>query len=196
MTNKISWTSFELIKDHEVFKEDPEEGEEAGFGKFYIEQPKVYNTLIGSIDVDNPYNILSNFNLWIMDTKFKITYEIIGIINQIDGVEIIKPITQYKLVIGFGALFDTATVKVAIENKLTGKHKNFLLINEIPDEETRNNANQLYNKISKYAYWYMYIFPNGNIEDYCTSDEKDYKKKLKEITEVSKLSNGILIRGN
>lgn len=64
------------------------------------------------------------FNFWIGHTNFNLSEEKIGIINSIEGVEELRPITRYRFRMAVGKAFCPSEVKVRIQEKLNCKTKN------------------------------------------------------------------------
>jgi len=151
------------------------------------------NSILGPINLNSNHNIIDYYDIWIMDTNFDITQKVSDQISKIEGIEIFYPVSRYKSIVGFGKLFKASEVKVNVEYILTGKHKHFILINSIEDIKIKNDCFKIYKKISKYPYWAMYIFPNGQIEQIFLSDQNDFENKLQQFIEYQNKSQGMLI---
>ena len=189
----IAWSKFiveESEKDDNV-ESIPEEMMEMGI--FPLHSSRIYDTLLGPIDLDNPNGILHHFNLWLMDCNFNLTKSIVMQLSNIEGVEVVHIITPYKCVVGFGKLFKDTNVKLAIENNLIGKHRGYILIEGIQEETLKREVKKVYERIKNNTYWYIYITPGGEIEQFGTSSKEDYKEKYLDILQISKENNGILI---
>lgn len=198
MANRIRWTKFQVEDDEqEDLEEDyPEENPNLVTVPVFDIRANIKHTIIGPIDISSNQNILNHFNIWIMDTSFKQKMSMLKKINDTHGVELLYPISQYKCVVGFGNLFSPRNVMIDIEAALIGKHKDYITLRKIKDKETRKEALNIFSRISKFPFWLIYIFPNGKIINYSTSDEEDYKLKYIEYKELKKLSQGILVGNN
>jgi len=56
-------------------------------------------------------SLSSMFNLWNMHTNFKITKEIFLLVKDFDGVEVVAPISPYRMKVGFGLCFKDKIVR-------------------------------------------------------------------------------------
>lgn len=194
MKNIITWTKFDVEEKPNDDFED--EIEELSTSHIIMPSHRIYQTLIGPIDLDNNNNILGHFNLWIMDTNFKITKRILLSIQEISGVECILPITQYKCIIGFGKLFESAQVKTRIEYLLCGKHSELMMIETIQDHDLQLRVKEIYNGIKNNNYWFIFVIPNGEIIEFSSDSELPFMKSLAEVKESAKYNHGLLINGN
>jgi hypothetical protein len=55
------------------------------------------------------------YNLWIADTNFNVDYGFCREIEKLDGVELMRVFTRYRMMIGIGRLFDTDKVQKSVE---------------------------------------------------------------------------------
>jgi hypothetical protein len=180
---------------------DPEEKEEEfEYGYFdnsdnYIGEKlktqNVISTPFGLWRVNDSMNPYKQFKLWLANTNFSITWPIVNIIKVIPGVEVLKVIGRYKFLLGVGQLFDIRDVRVAIERQLSCHREEESLIN---DEGIKQQVCDLKKQLSQYKNYAIYVFPNGKI-DFCTSNEKDYGKKLGLYKQAVDFSSGVLIEG-
>lgn len=158
-----------------------------------IGPPKmVTNTVFGQYLLSDELHPYKTFQLWQADTNFKITKGDWKKLIDINGVEILVPITRYKFMVGVGKLFSFSNVRVDIEFALCQKHKIDIAINHIEDNSLRARLIDIKSKIKNSNSWAIYVFPNGNI-DYTTSDNFDYAEKLQLYRESYLLSNGLFI---
>jgi len=65
--------------------------------------------------------LTSNFDCWMGHTNFNITDSIKQQLNKIDGVEILRICSRYRFFVGVGKMFDFATVRRNIEDKLSAQ---------------------------------------------------------------------------
>jgi len=63
--------------------------------------------------------LVSNFDCWIGHTNFDITPSVLTMLNETDGVEVLKLCSRYRFFIGIGKMFDFKTVRKTLETKIT-----------------------------------------------------------------------------
>lgn len=63
--------------------------------------------------------LVSNFDCWIGHTNFDITPSVLTVLNEADGVEVLKLCSRYRFFIGVGKMFDFKTVRKTLETKIT-----------------------------------------------------------------------------
>lgn len=203
MNKQITWTKMSFEDDKRRLEEmedelmDDMDSFDGPKMPMIVQQSSPYiMSLVGPISLESTHNVTDYYDLWIIDTNFKLTEQLCQQISDFDGVEVFNPVSPYKGVLGIGKLFNPTEVKVGLEYTLTGKHTHYIALNSIPNEDIRRESLSIYNKCKKHSYWLMYIFPNGNIEHFCTSDEEDYQKKFTEYSDWQELSQGLLLYGN
>ncbi len=203
MNKQITWTKISFEEDRrklDQIEEELEDEMESFDGPkmpMILQQGSPYiMSLVGPISLDSNHNVTDYYDLWIIDTNFKLTEKVCQDISDFDGVEVFNPVSPYKGILGIAKLFNPTDVKVGLEYTLTGKHTHYIALNSIPDDQIRRESLHIYNKCKKHEYWLMYIFPNGNIEHFYTSDEIDYKQKFQEYSDWQALSQGLLLYGN
>ncbi len=59
-----------------------------------------------------------NFDCWMAHTNFDLTSSIKDILNEVEGIEILKICSRYRFFIGIGQMFDFKEVRQNIENAL------------------------------------------------------------------------------
>lgn len=203
MKRVIKWESQHLEIDTLTGKlESPDEDndelneyyEEDDFGDNVqkINVQNVLSTPFGFWKVDDIMNPYKQFKLWTGHTNFTITPDVVLVIKEIPGVEVLKILTRYRFIIGVGELFDIRNVRVAIEQALSC-HKDETEL--IKDDKVKEAVYNLQQQLSMYDKWAIYVFPNGNI-DFATSEQKDFKKQLGLFKKAVDFSSGILIEGN
>jgi hypothetical protein len=62
--------------------------------------------------------IITNFDCWIGHTNFDITNKTKQILDQVEGVEVLKIFSRYRFFIGIGKMFDFKDVRSTIEKEL------------------------------------------------------------------------------
>ena len=192
----ISWEKLNLEEDVDDLFDDEDddfEEEQPTTQMFQIMGQQAYPTLVGPIYPNSKHNIYDYYNLWLMDTDFKITEKVAITISDTLGVEVCHPLSPYKCIIGFGKLFDTTSVKTHIEYALTGKHYNYLKIKSIIDDDLRAKCMEKYNELIKFNNWAMYVFPNGEIESVFSDNVNEIVNKMKDLEKCQELSKGIFL---
>lgn len=157
--------------------------------------PKLVSTPMGGIyQLHDRFSPSKQFNCWIGHTNFNVTRSVIESIEEVEGIEVLFPVSRYKFFMGVGKLFDFKNTRLNIENILCDKHK-FVEDNIDLDEETRVKVKNIKKKLNKKNNWAIFIFPNGEI-DYISSDKQNdqtYLDTLRLYLEASNFSGGILL---
>lgn len=144
---------------------------------------------------DDEYHPLKMFNLYMLKTDFRITNTIVSTLSLLDGVEVVRPISRYQVVIGIGELFDDDYVRVKIESFICGTNPDIRDIEAIANESCRKEAASIRQEISEfYPYWAMLVYPNGTIDKIYTHDIEEFTEQFKEMQESQHKSNGKIIR--
>lgn len=86
---------------------------------------RVVLTPFGMVPVANVEEAKANMKIWVANTNFDINKEILEIINKVEGIEALKPLTRYKLAIGIGKLFDDTIVKNDISKQVNSLLKKY-----------------------------------------------------------------------
>jgi hypothetical protein len=63
-------------------------------------------------------SLANNFECWMGHTNFNITEEIKNILNETEGVEILKICSRYRFFVGIGKMFNFSDVRRRIQNNL------------------------------------------------------------------------------
>jgi hypothetical protein len=191
MEKKIAWESWNA-KEHEFIESDndiPEleempEGEEISNLPILMMQPRTITTPFGVYDQSSIFKPSERWDCWICHTNFNITQEIVGIINEANGVESLVIMGRYTFCIGIAKLFESADVKAEIEEKLKRDSidKSFI--------EDEKEITDKINNIQENPYWSILIKDTGEI-DYAVSqeDNEDYRNEIKKL-EILKEKNG------
>lgn len=180
-------------KDDTYYDDDDSDEiyEETREGNYFRPQ-LITNTVFGQFEISDELHPYKEFQLWQADTNFKITKGDWKKLTDINGIEILVPITRYKFIVGVGKLFSFSNVRVDIEFALCQKHKIDIAINHITDTKLKNNLINIKSKLKDSKSWAIYIFPNGNI-DYTTIESPDFAKKMQLYIDAYNLSNGVYI---
>ena len=76
-----------------------------------------------SDDLVNEITLMSTFDCWIGHTNFDITPSVKKILNEVNGVEVLKICSRYRFFIGVGKMFEFKTVRENIERIIKDKEK-------------------------------------------------------------------------
>ncbi len=124
--NKIGWQKYEDILERQLesplfdaivgkVAEAPEESYTESGQSAELQETvavPVDDTLMESIA------LTVNFDCWMAHTNFNITSSIKDILNEVEGIEILKICSRYRFFIGIGQMFDFKEVRQNIENAL------------------------------------------------------------------------------
>jgi hypothetical protein len=185
--NKIIWEPINLDfiddkddsqdEDEDYFDEDNDELSEIHEALKLKITKKVYHTPFGIMDISNKLNPYKTYHMWIMNTNFNLSSTRIQILSEIEGIEVLKPLSRYRAIIAVGKCFSFSEVRQKIHEVFKiGKVGIFLT----------DEAKQIVAECKNYKYWGLCMMPNGKI-DYVTSDDietiqptLDIYKKAKE----------------
>lgn len=123
----------------------------------------IISTSLGPFKGDNEDSPLNQLNLYIMDTNFRVTKNMINILDSTEGVAGILPLHSYCIVLSLAKLFKSENIKKLIELRLTGRIINVLGVDDVP-EKLIEKANSKYGNL---------IFPNGFVYKLDESNEED-----------------------
>jgi len=176
MPRILQWEYLEsIIKEDETEEEpvEPWEDDEEGQMKLMlsnIQPARLLYTPYGVVPLDSNLNQLED--CWVGHTNFTISRTHEAILDKIEGVEIFKPFSRYRFLIGVGKLFNSADVKFRIQKALeVDSRAQYLVDNFNLDDKTQTKVNALIDKISnKHEFWTVWVLPNGSIETACTDD--------------------------
>ena len=89
----------------------------------YMQEPPLesdghFTTITLDKDFSKEILLAANYDCWMGYTNFNITPIIKDLLDEIDGVEILKICTRYRFFIGIGRMFDFSDVRKRIEDKL------------------------------------------------------------------------------
>jgi hypothetical protein len=166
---------------------------------------RIVSTPHGFITLTEHSFASKHFDFWTIHYNRDITADIIKQIEKCDGVETLTPLTRYRARIGFNRILIQSGVlnlteaKKGIENCILGttdktpSHEQELAMfsNDIVSEAGKIIDNKLQGKEG----WFLYVFPNGNIE--CMSSEsKGFAEQNKMFEQIQSLIGGIKINSN
>lgn len=105
------------------------------------------------------------FQLKCFHTNFKITKSDMYMLENIDGIETLIPVSQYRTYYSVGELFDEAEVEEEIELSLTDSY-NYELINSIHDKDLREEVKKTRKEMTSFKYWSISVLPNGKVHSF------------------------------
>lgn len=79
---------------------------------------KIIMTELGPLGVNKRSLMIGKVSMWLCNTNFTISDNHINVINEVSGVEILKPLSRYRFLVGFSSLFDCEVAKKKIVEKL------------------------------------------------------------------------------
>ena len=62
--------------------------------------------------------LASNFDCWVGHTNFDITQDTFNMLNQVEGVELLKVVSRYRFFIGIGKMFKFKNVRADLEKQI------------------------------------------------------------------------------
>ena len=201
MKRIIKWQSQHLEIDSITGKlQDPEAEEEYYDEEDYDDEcehnvpiQNVMSTPFGFWKIDDTMNPYKQFKMWMAHTNFTITEEIVNIVKEIPGVEVLQVMTRYRFIVGVGELFEIRDVRTNIEGALNCNQDENDLIN---DAGILEEVHELKKALSQDCnQWAIYIFPNGQI-DFTTSEEAAFGQRLNIFKQAVDHSSGVLIESD
>lgn len=131
---KIAWQKYEDLLEQQIsspifdilaskFSKEAIDYEEVDEEEYETrEEPELQNSqnvmLPMSEKLLEDMTMLSNFDCWMAYTNFDITPEIKEILNDIEGIEIMRICSRYRFFIGVGKMFSFKQVRSDIEQTL------------------------------------------------------------------------------
>lgn len=202
---KIIWEYFQYfnIEEEEIFEmdDDSDEGWKEGNEMVPFNFPKpqpVINTHFGPIRVNDKYNPLRDFEFRMGHTNFVLTAKEVEKIKNVPGIDALKVLSPYRLLVGIGKLFSFTDVRTDIEKVLCNKKPLSIQLDMIEDEGLRRNIEIGYKEFSEnYQYWAIYVYPNGKF--YAIKSNKlgkEFLADFEQMKECKQLSEGLLLHSD
>lgn len=127
--------------------------------------------------------------VFIGHTNFDIDEEVINIIDNTEGVEILEVYSPYRIRITIGKAFNSKRIRRKIKERLCGNNKKFNL-----NEEADIKIYQETLKLDKQKNpWLMYVLPNGSYESRIAKDENDLENIMMEFETIRDSIGGIIL---
>jgi len=114
MLNLIANTYFDSHRGHDEDDDDEDEDDDMDeFGR----HERIVMRLPDS--VTSEISMVTNFDCWMAYTNFDITPSVKTVLEEeVEGVELLKVCGRYRFLIGVGKMFDFATVRKSIQEKI------------------------------------------------------------------------------
>jgi len=111
----------EIMEEEEVWNDEIED--ELEESPIDIKQVKmgIMATPMGIIPITEHTAAGQVFNFWTAHTNFRMTQNILNIVDQTDGIESVDLFTPYRWRIAIGKVFDSSTVKNDVMRNLQAK---------------------------------------------------------------------------
>jgi hypothetical protein len=197
MQKKILWHSKHLELDItndkllEVDDKLAEYEDDEMMGQFFTPPTKKIAAMPfgGFIELDESLHPLKNFKFYLAHTNFNITKRTIMTLLDVEGIEVLQPVTRYRFLIAIGELFDVTSVKLDIEYKLCGRDITESKTSFINNDAIRETAQHVIKELNTLdVEWTICVFPNGNIDFAVNTDQyhNQYIKDVKEFEECVK----------
>ena len=102
----------EIVEDEEMWNEleDETELEESPVDIKHVKMG-IMSTPMGIIPITEHTSAGQVFNFWTAHTNFRMTQDILNIVDQTDGIESVDVFTPYRWRIAIGKVFDSINVK-------------------------------------------------------------------------------------
>lgn len=144
-------------------------------------------TPFGIFRPNSQLNPMNDRTILIANTNFNLTAKLIQAICAVDGVESVRVISRYTIVVMIGTLFDENVVVYKI-NDICGIDEESVSLEDLSDEESK----LILNASDKSKYWLAYLFPNG--KEYIETFEslEELEKSIGYFRELNGFSEGKL----
>ena len=163
--------------------------------KFVDPVPRVIYTPYGTYPAESMMKPSDRWNCWLAYTNFDLTYTVLEILEEIEGIEAVKVLGRYTFFIGIGKLFNPTDVRLNIENILTDT--THISNPESVSNEISDAIESIKNQVSAKRYWSIFVSSVGEI-DYIMSDALDeqYLHELNKFEDLRQKIGGIIIRSS
>lgn len=205
-SKKIIWesqhleidTKFNSIKyasgsDQEEYIEKEEDGPYDMMQMPDMPQHSIGMTPFGMFRVNDDMHPFKQFKLWMGHTNFNLSRPIVQIIQQVEGVELLRIISRYRFIVGIGKAFDTLAVKLQIERSVCGSCNCVATLDSIKDPNVTSRIKKISEYLNKYKRWSMLIFPNGNLE-FTIDTDPQFDATVAAYNQIKNLTNSIVIQ--
>jgi hypothetical protein len=182
MEPDLSTGSFKYIEDEDSYSEDYDD--ELAIINNYVQTP------FGLYTVDDKMNPMKQYHFFVAHTNFNIDDRTRDQVNEVKGVEALRVLSRYRMMIAFGKSFNVATMKKRIERAVLTHNDKACLLNRFPS--IKNKLKDLVNQCIPYDKWIIYVFPNGNMA-YTHSDAENFEELYDLLETCEDMSGGLLL---
>lgn len=171
---KIAWEKWQDFDPDDLELPDnvSEEGE-AEIRRTII--PVMIRTPVGDYSPYEPMNPSKMYDCWVLHTNFKITKAHENVLNQIEGIEVIRVMTRYRIFIGIGKLFDLTEVRPKINMAL--------------NIDSKSEIDNILEQIEGYETWAIFIYDDGGYKIIIKDEDIDkYNELYKDLLESGYVS--------
>ncbi len=161
MDRTIAWEKWKDFDSEELEERLAEENvsEENGEELKRIIVPMMVRTPFGDY---SPYEAMSPskmYDCWVCHTNFPITKNHENLLNQVDGIEVLKVMTRYRVFIGIGKLFSLTDVRPQV--------------NLVLNISSKTEIDKILEEISGYDTWAVFIYENGEYKIITMEESKE-----------------------
>ena len=203
-SKKIGWESWNA-KIEEILREEKpqpeEENEEFGMmdtdpegllKEYFVPvKQKVVYTPYGPYPAESSLKPSDRWDCWMCYTNFDLTNEIIEVLEDVNGIEALKPLGRYTFFVGIAKMFNTSEVRKEIEDTIC----NYTVSEVLDDAEIMLAVDLVKEQLDTNRYWSIFVSPQGEI-DYIVSDDmnKQYLDELSELEALKQKIGGVILR--
>ena len=184
MKRSLTWTKFKLpqVSNSEIIDDEDDDNDWELFEKKKYKDPvdrlesmiggnKILTTPLGSINLDGSDESNKLFNIWIGHTNFDLTPQHYTIMEYVEGVEALQPISRYRFQLAIGFQFDETEVRMRVEEALIGSLKTDLIevlsVYQLANPTLTKKLSQILEGAIagiKNKTWVSFMPPNGEVK--------------------------------
>lgn len=171
---KIAWEKWQDFDPDDLeMPENVSEEAEAELRRVIV--PVLIRTPVGEYSPYEPMNPSKMYDCWICHTNFDITKAHETILNQIEGIEVIRIMTRYRIFIGIGKLFNLTDIRPKVNMAL--------------NIDSKSEIDKILEQIGGYETWAIFIYDDGGYK-LITKDEdnEEYMELYKDLLESGYVS--------
>lgn len=146
--------------------------------------------------VDPRFDVLKGqvFSLYHCNTNFSINEDFVLKMSYVPGVELVKPMTKYRLAMGIAQGFNHSTVIASVKKQCVDEPNSLIGFDKIKGlkEPFKSKVDNL--ELSSAPFKLAYILPNGKAEYYNTANaDAVFMNKCHTFSIMRKSYGGVLI---
>lgn len=197
MKKEIMWKRCDWFDEPEEHGEEEDEGYSDDYDRPHHGEPiKVHNliqTPFGIARYDDRMSPIHDTEFYIGYTNFNLSKKVIDDIEKVEGVEYLKPMGRYRMIIGIGILFEAKTVCRDIEKKLGVIQEEEILSEDDLSDSVKTVINEIKELSNDSEFWSAYIFPNGKILFRKHNNHEEAQDSKNELAGLTEYSSGMVI---